>query len=164
MDGGVEMMVAVVCEGPPVVRSQGDRPHDGSPTRLFLGRSQSVAYTHARRPPIVPDPRPPSISRRCRPAMRAARTGKLVEYRIIETPRTSRKWDRAIQSHSNHQEARLQAKSQSRNDQRRWRHETNRARFLFSPRLSRKTTTRKWARNAEIPGHNARIINCVSGR
>src|SRR5262249_45054262 len=55
LDPGVGVMVTVVGQVPPVIRSEGDRPHGGH-SMLFPGRSPSGAYRLARPPTICARP------------------------------------------------------------------------------------------------------------
>ena len=49
---GVGVVVTVVGQGVPVVRREGDDPHDGSTLMLSPGYSPSAVYTHTLPPTI----------------------------------------------------------------------------------------------------------------
>ena len=52
LDAGVGVVVTVVGQGVPVVRREGDDPHDGSTLMLSPGCSPSAVYTHTLPPTI----------------------------------------------------------------------------------------------------------------
>ena len=55
-DAGVGVVVTVVGQGVPIVRREGDDPHDGSTLMLSPGCSPSAVYTHTLPPTICARP------------------------------------------------------------------------------------------------------------
>ena len=84
LDAGVGVVVTVVGQGVPVVRREGDDPHDGSTLMLSPGCSPSAVYTHTLPPTIRARPGRAEYNRQA--ACHSTRCTRL--NRMEEAPRS----------------------------------------------------------------------------